>query len=978
MPDSEKGNYVFDADAANVLEGTITGDGKLVLKVYFKEQFTVTYEPGDHGTFEAQTNPGLDYGDATPAFDGEKTGDAGYTFTGWAPAVAENVTGNATYVAQWKADEDTAYTVEFYYEKDGAYSETPDATDPRTGTTDEAASVTVEDKTPTRDGYVYDNEAVGKVESGTITGDGNLTLKVYFKQQFTVTYNPGTHGTFEAEEYTAGYGDTTPKFKGTTTGQNGFYFVDWDKDVETTVTGNVTYTALWEGLEVLKTRTEIVDLDKQNNTTFVDQAGDIIKYTITVNNIGDVKASGIVLTDDHDVTVTSVKVNGNEIDISGMDNEIAAGDDLLENITTEIEPGSSVVVTVEYTVTEADIEEALAGDGKIVNTATATLNDHDYTGTDKTEGEEGTPEEGTDVKERCEYTVLYYFNGELNDDYTVESSTVEGATIAFEKPDTLDGYTYVKYVGVDGKDNGSTTAVEGENIIKVYYAKPVVSIEKTSTANVNAGDDIEYTITVSNDGDLGTTVTVEDELKGTTYVSGSSKVGDKATEPTIENKVLSWEVELAAGETKTITFKATTANDSIGDTIENTASIKGEDKKDSTTTDVNEIDVNYNEFKEGQKGTDLNIIFVLDNSSSMNYPIEGQSYRYNDNPIAPTDEYKTRIYNAKEAIKGFIDNQSNNPNTDMSVITFNQDSTGTTDTKGGIFSDAMRTLLDPNEYDIKEESYGLFGKRYYTIIDGERYDLERVTGSDGKQYYAANLPIKYGARLAGTNAESNEALKTIVDNISISSEKSGFGTYIGYAFNLINNNREQYLSATKKNIIIVLADGDFNGSYSNALKDLKEQNRFSDYNVDEIYSIGFGADYNEAKLKEVSTNNKCYSASNSSDLLEQFNKILEEATGETQSGTTTNGSITFKQATGDIKVTTDCPIEATYATGEYDGEGNEIMATLFSCTSEADLSKYGLSISRGYITWDAKVFARNNPDVKVPSEVNIKYYIARD
>ena len=35
--------YVFDQNAANVLSGTIAGDNSLVLKVYYKQVFKVTY-----------------------------------------------------------------------------------------------------------------------------------------------------------------------------------------------------------------------------------------------------------------------------------------------------------------------------------------------------------------------------------------------------------------------------------------------------------------------------------------------------------------------------------------------------------------------------------------------------------------------------------------------------------------------------------------------------------------------------------------------------------------------------------------------------------------------------------------------------------------------------------------------------------------------------------------------------------------------
>lgn len=63
--------------------------------------YTVTYLPGDQGTFAAQVTEDLAYGDNTPAFDGIPAGNLGYYFTGWTPEVSDTVTGNATYVAQW-------------------------------------------------------------------------------------------------------------------------------------------------------------------------------------------------------------------------------------------------------------------------------------------------------------------------------------------------------------------------------------------------------------------------------------------------------------------------------------------------------------------------------------------------------------------------------------------------------------------------------------------------------------------------------------------------------------------------------------------------------------------------------------------------------------------------------------------------------------------------------------------------------------
>lgn len=101
-PDSSKGNYVLDEEAST-LEGTVAADGSLVLKVCFKQQFTVTYTDGVEGeeVFADQVTSGIGYGDQTPVFEGGTPSRAGYTFAGWVPEVADTVTADATYVAQW-------------------------------------------------------------------------------------------------------------------------------------------------------------------------------------------------------------------------------------------------------------------------------------------------------------------------------------------------------------------------------------------------------------------------------------------------------------------------------------------------------------------------------------------------------------------------------------------------------------------------------------------------------------------------------------------------------------------------------------------------------------------------------------------------------------------------------------------------------------------------------------------------------------
>lgn len=67
-----------------------------------KSRYTVTYTDGVDGeaVFYDQVHPDLVVGTPTPEFDGTPT-RAGYTFTGWSPAVEEKVTKSITYNATW-------------------------------------------------------------------------------------------------------------------------------------------------------------------------------------------------------------------------------------------------------------------------------------------------------------------------------------------------------------------------------------------------------------------------------------------------------------------------------------------------------------------------------------------------------------------------------------------------------------------------------------------------------------------------------------------------------------------------------------------------------------------------------------------------------------------------------------------------------------------------------------------------------------
>lgn len=75
------------------------------IKLYaqWEKAYTVTYTDGvaDAEIFADQVTTDLTAGSKTPAFNGTPTRE-GYTFIGWAPEVAETVSEDVTYIAQWE------------------------------------------------------------------------------------------------------------------------------------------------------------------------------------------------------------------------------------------------------------------------------------------------------------------------------------------------------------------------------------------------------------------------------------------------------------------------------------------------------------------------------------------------------------------------------------------------------------------------------------------------------------------------------------------------------------------------------------------------------------------------------------------------------------------------------------------------------------------------------------------------------------
>ena len=104
-PTPTRTGYTFKFWSREGQNGDVTGQTvngwTNLYAVWEKNTYTVTYTDGVNGEAFANQAYTAKYEDATPAFEGTPA-RKGFVFDGWTPEVAETVTDNATYTAQWK------------------------------------------------------------------------------------------------------------------------------------------------------------------------------------------------------------------------------------------------------------------------------------------------------------------------------------------------------------------------------------------------------------------------------------------------------------------------------------------------------------------------------------------------------------------------------------------------------------------------------------------------------------------------------------------------------------------------------------------------------------------------------------------------------------------------------------------------------------------------------------------------------------
>ncbi len=358
-------------------------DYPVVFDVVCGSLYTVTYKDGTNGTvFADDVHSNLNANAATPAFVGGTPTRPGYVFTGWNPAVAATVTGNATYTAVWEEDangngtpdkDEEKYTVSY---TDGVENEEIFA-DQVYGNLLSGTATPAFEGTPARAGYKF----LGWEPTVAETVTENATYVAQWEKLYTVTYTDGVgEKAFKDDVHSDLEKDTpTPAFSGGTPTRKGFVFDGWNPEVAETVTEDVTYTAQWKPVQPDKKAIEgaigrgvAVVCDNQN----VKHGAKAYKVTLgeyTVSNVMGTAADGYTCT----ITVRAAKfIEKYSSDMSDAVHTLIAGEPAEKTIELKWN-GEKWVAETELPVTfhtlcppeqpsKKDIEGAIGRGVKIV------------------------------------------------------------------------------------------------------------------------------------------------------------------------------------------------------------------------------------------------------------------------------------------------------------------------------------------------------------------------------------------------------------------------------------------------------------------------------------------------------------------------------------------------------------------------------------------------------------------------------------
>ena len=545
-------NVVLDADHPEFEEGKLyplNGETYIAMpdgsKVKFpipgatgiKSRYTVTYTDGvdDEVVFEDKVFPNLVVGTETPKF-GETPTRAGYTFTGWSPAVEETVTNNITYNATWVMNMVPINEAPVIHATDKTI-EVGDEFDP-------LADVTATD---TEDGNLTAKIVVEKNDVKTdVAGKYEVTYKVTDNQGATrrktiiVTVNPKMEVLNEAPvihatDKTITVGDTFDPMAGVTAedaedGNLTTKIVVEKNDVKTDVAGKyeVTYKVT-DNQGATRRKTIIVTVNPKMEVLNEAPVIHATDKTITVGDTFDPMA-GVTATDTEDGNLTTkIEVKKNDVDTTTpgkyevtykvTDNQGATRRKTIivtVNPKMEVLNEAPVIHATDKTITVGDTFDPMAGvtatdaeDGNLTTKIEVKKNDVDTTKAGKYEVTyKVTDNQGA----TCTKTIAVTVNPKM--EVLNEAPTIDAADKTITVGDTFD-----PKAGVTAKD-----AEDGDLTDKIEVVKNTVDTKKAGKYEVT------YKVTDS-DGATRTKT-----IKVTVKEKAPAPSTDKDKTPTTPNK----------------------------------------------------------------------------------------------------------------------------------------------------------------------------------------------------------------------------------------------------------------------------------------------------------------------------------------------------------------------------------------------------------------------------------------------------------
>ena len=338
---------------------------------YTRNSYKVTYEyegTVPTGASELPAEATYKYGEKVTV--AENATAPGYTFSGWDKEDFTMPANDVVIKGSFTANDNTQYKVEHYLEDLDGKTFTLKDTETLAGTTDTTATATPKQYP----GFTFNENVEGTKTSGTITGDGQLVLKLYYTRntyKYTVHYfYNGVEDKDKADEFEALYEKKINEY----TIKNQGIYTEYNKESSNRTKEALLVIGTGSNYINVYYGTPNVTISKNVNKTAV-KVGDTLHYTIKVTETrGFVDASGVNVTDTipegleniRNITQNGV-VNGSKIEWNNLA--------ITKNSSITLEFDATVsATTIGKTISNtANLGGTTSGDSNTVTTTVSEL-----------------------------------------------------------------------------------------------------------------------------------------------------------------------------------------------------------------------------------------------------------------------------------------------------------------------------------------------------------------------------------------------------------------------------------------------------------------------------------------------------------------------------------------------------------------------------------------------------------------------------